>query len=45
MDGEAGQRVMESLEDIAPDLARYVIEFPFGDIYCRLGLDLTNSGR
>ena len=31
VDGEAGERVMEGLKDIAPDLARYVIEFPFGD--------------
>jgi len=37
IDGEAGERVIESLRDIAPDFARYVIEFPFGDIYCRPG--------
>lgn len=35
IDGEAGNRVIESLKDIAPDLARYVIEFPFGDVYSR----------
>ena len=29
-----------ALADIAPDFARYVIEFPFGDIYSRPGLDL-----
>jgi len=40
IDGEAGQRVIDSLKDIAPDLARYTIEFPFGDIYQRPGLDL-----
>ena len=40
IDGEAGERVMESLKDIAPDLARYTIEFPFGDVYSRPGLDL-----
>jgi 4-carboxymuconolactone decarboxylase len=40
IDGEAGERVVSSLEDIAPDFARYLIEFPFGDIYCRPGLDL-----
>lgn len=33
---------MESLQDIAPDLVRYVIEFPFGDVYIRLGLDLKS---
>jgi 4-carboxymuconolactone decarboxylase len=42
IDGEAGQRVIEALKDIAPDLARYTIEFPFGDIYQRPGLDLRS---
>lgn len=42
IDGEAGKQVIESLQDIAPDLARYVIEFPFGDIYGRPGLDLKS---
>ena len=42
IDGEAGERVIESLKDIAPDFARYVIEFPFGDIYSRPGLDLKS---
>ena len=38
IDGEGGQRVIDSLADIAPDFARYIIEFPFGDIYERRGL-------
>lgn len=42
IDGEAGERVIEALFDVAPDLARYTIEFPFGDIYCRPGLDLKS---
>ncbi|THV37738.1 carboxymuconolactone decarboxylase family protein [Glycomyces buryatensis] len=42
IDGEAGEAVIESLKDIAPDLARYVIEFAFGDIYIRPGLDLRS---
>ena len=42
IDGEAGERVIESLKDIAPDLGRYTIEFPFGDIYSRPGLDLKS---
>ncbi len=42
IDGEAGERVLESLSDIAPDFARYLIEFPFGDIYSRPGLDLKS---
>ncbi|WP_180954833.1 carboxymuconolactone decarboxylase family protein [Bacillus sp. V3-13] len=40
IDGEGGQRVIESLKDIAPDLGQYVVEFAFGDIYSREGLDL-----
>lgn len=42
IDGEAGQKVIDSLADIAPDFARYVLEFPFGDIYSRPGLDLRS---
>ncbi|MFL6361684.1 MAG: carboxymuconolactone decarboxylase family protein [Nitrososphaeraceae archaeon] len=42
IDGEAGEHVIESLKDISPDLARYIIEFPFGDIYSRTGLDLKS---
>ncbi len=42
IDGEAGQKVIESLQDICPDLAKYTIEFPFGDIYARTGLDLKS---
>lgn len=42
IDGEGGEKVVASLADIAPDFARYLIEFPFGDIYCRPGLDLRS---
>ena len=42
IDGEAGERVIEGLRDVAPDLGRYVIEYPFGDIYGRPGLDLKS---
>ena len=42
IDGEAGERVIESLKDISPDFAHYLIEFPFGDIYSRAGLDLKS---
>jgi len=42
IDGEAGANVVESLKDIAPDFADYLIEFPFGDIYSRPGLDLRS---
>ncbi len=42
IDDEAGERVIESLKNISPDLARYVIEFGFGEIYDRPGLDLKS---
>ena len=42
VDGKSGEVVLESLRDIAPDFARYLIEFPFGDIYARPGLDLKS---
>ena len=42
IDGEAGQRVIDALAPIAPDFARYLIEFPFGDIYSRPNLDLKS---
>ena len=42
IDGEAGEKVLAALADVAPDLARYTIEFPFGDIYRRPGLDLKS---
>src|SRR5207248_1309971 len=40
IDGEQGDRIVAGLRDIAPDFARYLIEFPFGDIFARPGLDL-----
>ncbi|WP_113227630.1 carboxymuconolactone decarboxylase family protein [Agrobacterium cavarae] len=39
IDGEAGEKVIAALADIAPDFATYLFEFPFGDIYSRPGLD------
>lgn len=35
----AAEQLIESLQEIAPDLSRFVVEFPFGDIYSRPGLD------
>ena len=37
--GERGESVMAALEEVSPDLARYVIEFGYGDIYSRPALD------
>ena len=42
VDSQAAEMLAETLGDIAPDLARYTIEFPFGDIYLRAGLDLKS---
>ncbi|MDC5707643.1 carboxymuconolactone decarboxylase family protein [Vibrio europaeus] len=42
IDGEAGRNVVESLEDVCPDLAKFIIEYPFGDIYTREGLDIKS---
>ena len=42
IDGDAGKNVIESLQDICPDLGRFIIEFPFGDIYSRPALDLKS---
>lgn len=35
-----GAEVVQSLEDIAPDFARYIVEFAYGDIFARPGLDM-----
>jgi 4-carboxymuconolactone decarboxylase len=40
IDGEAGEKVIASLKDISPDLGRFIIDFAFGQIYTRRGLDL-----
>jgi 4-carboxymuconolactone decarboxylase len=40
VDGSAGERVVESLAGICPDLGRYIVEFGFGDVYSRPGLGL-----
>lgn len=43
IDGEAGEMVIESLKDIAPDLGNFIIEFSFGDIYSRKGTSLKQK--
>ena len=44
VDGEVGERVVASLAPIAPDFSRLLVEFGFGDIYSRPGLDLKARG-
>lgn len=43
IDGEIGEKVIENLKDISPDLATFIIEYAFGDIYTRDGLDLKTK--
>jgi 4-carboxymuconolactone decarboxylase len=38
VDGEAGQRVVDSLADISPGLAHQVVAWSFGEIYARPAL-------
>jgi 4-carboxymuconolactone decarboxylase len=40
VDGKGGDAVIQSLQDISPDLGKYIIEFAFGDIYSRPVLSL-----
>lgn len=40
IDGSIGEQVLASLQHISPDLGKYIVEFAFGDIYCRKGLSL-----
>jgi len=42
IDGKAGENVVNALKDISPDFADLLIEFPFGDVYNRKGLDLKS---
>ncbi|SMB78478.1 carboxymuconolactone decarboxylase family protein [Deinococcus hopiensis] len=42
VDGEGGEAVIESLRDVSPDLGRMVVEFAFGDVISRPGLDLKS---
>jgi 4-carboxymuconolactone decarboxylase len=42
IDGEQGEKVVQALKDISPDFAEMLIEFPFGDVYSRPGLDLKS---
>lgn len=43
VDGKAGKEVENSLNAISPDLVKYIIEYSFGDIYSREGLDLKSK--
>ncbi len=38
--GAGGEAVVAAIAEISPDLARYIVEFAFGDVYSRQGLSL-----
>src|SRR5690242_17230123 len=38
IDGDAGQKVIDSLADVSPELGHQVVAWGFGDIYDRPGL-------
>ena len=40
--GDLAKTFLASIEDTAPDLGTYVMEFAFGDIHCRPGLSLPS---
>jgi 4-carboxymuconolactone decarboxylase len=40
--GDRAEMLVAAMGEVAPDLGRYVVEFGFGDIYCRPGLDLKS---
>jgi 4-carboxymuconolactone decarboxylase len=37
--GEHGESVMRGVGEVSPDLARYAVEFGYGDVYSRPALD------
>ncbi|WP_299592668.1 carboxymuconolactone decarboxylase family protein [uncultured Tateyamaria sp.] len=40
--GGDGEKALAEINAVSPDFARYIIEFPFGDIYERPQLDLRS---
>lgn len=40
IDGIGGENIIQSLQDIAPDVGKYIIEFAFGDVYTRPELNM-----
>jgi 4-carboxymuconolactone decarboxylase len=42
MNGDVVGAMIDNLQETAPDLARYTIEFPYGEILVRPGLDIRS---
>ena len=40
--GESGAAVVDGLRDIAPDFADWIVDFSYGDVMARPGLDLRS---
>lgn len=40
--GAAGEEVVAKLAEVAPDFARHLVDYAFGDVYARPGLDLRS---
>lgn len=38
----SGEGVVDAFRDIAPDLGRYIVEFAYGEVFSRPGLDLKS---
>ena len=39
VNGVDARRIFDSLADIAPDVGRWIVEFAYGDVYARPGLE------
>jgi 4-carboxymuconolactone decarboxylase len=42
INGSGAQAIQDALKDVAPDFARFLVEFAFGDLYSRPGLSLRD---
>jgi 4-carboxymuconolactone decarboxylase len=42
MGGDSVDAMLDNLKDLSPDLARLTVEFPYGDVVSRPGLDLRS---
>jgi len=40
--GELGIRVLQNVNETSPDMMKYIVEFAFGEIYSRKGLDIKS---
>ena len=40
--GDRGTNAIDGMQEVAPELSKFVYEFAFGDIYCRKELDLKS---